>query len=29
MQSMLLERSARSRRPDEVIRRQVAHLRDA
>ncbi|CAJ2838512.1 DNA-binding protein HU-alpha [Burkholderia pseudomallei] len=29
MQSMLFERSALSRQPDEVIRRKVAHLRDA
>lgn len=29
MQSMLFERSALSRQPDEVIRREVAHLRDA
>ncbi|KGU79523.1 hypothetical protein Y038_3803 [Burkholderia pseudomallei MSHR543] len=28
MQSMLFERSALSRQPDEVIRREVAHLRD-
>ncbi len=29
MQSMLFERSALSLQPDEVIRREVAHLRDA
>ncbi|VWD59459.1 hypothetical protein BCO18442_07111 [Burkholderia contaminans] len=29
MQSMLFERSALSRQPDEVIRREVVHLRDA
>lgn len=29
MQLMLFERSALSRQPDEVIRREVAHLRDA
>lgn len=29
MQSMLFERSALSRQPDEVVRREVAHLRDA
>ncbi|ARF90896.1 uncharacterized protein BCN122_III0865 [Burkholderia cenocepacia] len=29
MQSMLFERSALSRQPDEVMRREVAHLRDA
>ncbi|WP_322067294.1 PDDEXK nuclease domain-containing protein [Burkholderia ubonensis] len=29
MQSMLFERSALSRQPDEVIRRELAHLRDA
>ena len=29
MQSMLFERSALSLQPDEVVRREVAHLRDA
>lgn len=29
MQSMLFERSALSRQPDAVIRREVAHLREA